>query len=391
MKLWDGLPLAVTAVVLLSCLLLLGACARFDSETLPSSSSLLPTEVPILGPSPTNIPQPSPTLVPVPILTLVPILIPTLAPIPIPTPTPVVLVLIATPTPSPVIVVVTATPTPTHTPTPMPTPTFTPTPTATVTPFPTPPPGVRPTFTPTPTLTPPPTLTPTVVPTPTQAPTSTPTLTPTPTAIPTPTPLPQIALLLSEIRDSLVIVQTGEKTVTGLVVGDGLTVITSAIVLDTTRTTPTTFVSVLHGTMQSSTGVVQNKDTAKDLAIIRIQGRNSYPPTDISFEGLPAIGENIVVVGYARQTLDVPSIARGVITSLRGSVISDLRFLETDAWVSEGSFGGPLLSLQGEVLGIVVNSTSLMVGNQLEHHAYAINTAVLREFLEASGFASSSA
>ena len=142
--------------------------------------------------------------------------------------------------------------------------------------------------------------------------------------------------------------------------------------------------------MQASTGVVQNKDTARDLVLIRLQGRNAYPSADISFEGLPAIGENIVVAGYARQTLDVPSIARGVITSLRGSLISDLRFLETDAWVSVGSFGGPLLSLQGEVMGIVVNSTSLMVGTQLEHHAYAINSAVLREFLEDSGFASSS-
>ena len=96
--------------------------------------------------------------------------------------------------------------------------------------------------------------------------------------------------MLQAARDSLVLVQTGSQSRTGLVVGDGTLVLTTADFLENERDEDTTLLSVLHHSGLHATGVVLGKDTLRDLAVISLLGERSYPPADLGFEGLPAVG-----------------------------------------------------------------------------------------------------
>ena len=179
--------------------------------------------------------------------------------------------------------------------------------------------------------------------------------------------------MLQAVRDSLVLVQTGVRSRTGLVVGDGTLVLTTADFLENERDEDTTLLSVLHHSGLFATGVVVGKDTSRDLAVISLLGGVGYPPADLSFEGLPAVAENVAMIGYPQSSVDLPGISRGVVTSLRLTSVANVWLIEADAPVSQEHGGGPLVSLQGEILGVVVNAVPLLQGGPVEGHGYALN------------------
>ena len=178
---------------------------------------------------------------------------------------------------------------------------------------------------------------------------------------------------------SVVLVETGVSAGTGLVVADGRYVLTTASLV-----VKHFFVTVRDGDGTSATGTVTARDPLRDLAVIRLQGAG-FPLTDTSFQGVPAVGENVAVVGYLQQVIGFPGLTRGVVTSIRADTDEGVRFIETDAPVSEESTGNPLVSYRGEIFGFVVSTTPLLRGDPVPGHAYALTMDDIRDALAQMG------
>ena len=175
------------------------------------------------------------------------------------------------------------------------------------------------------------------------------------------------------------LIQTGQKTGSGLAVGDGTLVLTVASLLE-----GRIGVTVHHDDGTSATGFVLARDVQRDLGVIRLQSKE-YTSADTGFQGVPALGENVAAIGYPQEQVGFSSITRGIVTSIRADTEMGTRFIETDAPVRPGNWGGPLISLQGEILGVIVSEMPLLQGEPVESHACVISMDDIRRALEEMG------
>ena len=116
-----------------------------------------------------------------------------------------------------------------------------------------------------------------------------------------------------------------------------------------------------------------------DLALIKIDGQG-YPAARLGDSDALAQGEWVVTIGSAlgdfRNTITI-----GVISALgrsledNGAVLDDL--IQTDAAINHGNSGGPLLDLDGQVIGI---NTAIIRGGdqQAEGIGFAIPSNTVR-------------
>ena len=140
-------------------------------------------------------------------------------------------------------------------------------------------------------------------------------------------------------------------------------------------------VTVQHDDGSLSTGTVVEKDPLRDLAVLRLSGSTTHQPADMSFQGLPGFAGAVAIVGYSLGMANFPSVHLGIV-NIRPDTDMGVRYLETNAPVGPASGGSPLVSLQGEILGIIVNTTSLLVGDPLPGHAYALSMDDVRLTLQ---------
>lgn len=126
-----------------------------------------------------------------------------------------------------------------------------------------------------------------------------------------------------------------------------------------------------------SSARVLARDTQQDLALLRTDDASlSWSPPPL--ERAPArVGSEVYLVGHPVGL--GWTVTRGIVSALREDARG--RLLQTDAAISPGNSGGPVLDAEGHVLGIV---TSKAVGSGVENIAFARPTATLIEFLEAA-------
>lgn len=102
-------------------------------------------------------------------------------------------------------------------------------------------------------------------------------------------------------------------------------------------------------------------------------------------------GDDIVVIGYPlRGVLGAsPVVTTGTVSAL-GGLANDTSKLQIAAPVQQGSSGGPLLDRHGLVVGVIQSKINALriaaaTGDIPQNVNFAINTATLSAFLEASG------
>jgi len=102
------------------------------------------------------------------------------------------------------------------------------------------------------------------------------------------------------------------------------------------------------------------RDTARDLAVIKIKGAGtSFPTLNLGNSDNLQIGQTIIAIGNAlgefRNTVSVGVISGlgRTITAGGGGVVETLEdVIQADAAINRGNSGGPLLNLKGEVIGV---------------------------------------
>lgn len=99
---------------------------------------------------------------------------------------------------------------------------------------------------------------------------------------------------------------------------------------------------------------VSGGDPALDLAVLKINSRDRFPCLELQESPAPKVGDFALAVGYPfgfRQT-----VTSGIISALNAGMKVEGRkyekLIQTDAAINQGNSGGPLLNLDGKVIGV---------------------------------------
>ncbi|TSW48771.1 Serine protease HTRA2, mitochondrial [Bagarius yarrelli] len=138
-------------------------------------------------------------------------------------------------------------------------------------------------------------------------------------------------------------------------------------------------VKLANGEMYNAT--VQNVDQAADIATIKINAKHPLPTLKLGQSVDVRQGEFVVAMGSPFALRN--TITSGIVSSAQrgskelGLSNSNIDYIQTDAAIDFGNSGGPLINLDGEVIGI--NTMKVTAGI-----SFAIPSDRLRLFLDSA-------
>jgi S1-C subfamily serine protease len=115
----------------------------------------------------------------------------------------------------------------------------------------------------------------------------------------------------------------------------------------------------------------------KDTAVIKINQTN-LPYLSLGDSTKIKTGEKIYVFGFPstaefnRKDLLESTFTQGIISAFKDAADKNFKLIQTDAKISQGSSGSPLLNENGEVIGIITYQTGISAKDQGDNFAFAI-------------------
>ena len=97
-------------------------------------------------------------------------------------------------------------------------------------------------------------------------------------------------------------------------------------------------------------------DAGNDLALLRID-RDGLTAARFAPAGSVALGDEVVAIGFALDLAGEPTVTLGIVSALDRTLITEGQgaldgLIQTDAAISSGNSGGPLVDAAGQVVGI---------------------------------------
>jgi S1-C subfamily serine protease len=143
----------------------------------------------------------------------------------------------------------------------------------------------------------------------------------------------------------------GEATGTGVVVASGGEILTNAHVVEGASEVRVRFA----GDTEPVIAQVLAADSGNDLALLKVNATGLTAAT-FAKPGSVRVGDQVVAIGYALALDGGPSVTTGIVSALRRTIFTDSgalnSLIQTDAAISSGNSGGPLVNMRGEVVGI---------------------------------------
>ena len=168
-----------------------------------------------------------------------------------------------------------------------------------------------------------------------------------------------IAQVANVLADSVVTIssvvddgfESGEATGTGVVLTTDGEILTNAHVVDGASEVRVRFAGETEPRMAKVTA----SEIGNDLALLKIDATGLKPVTFAQPDTV-RVGDTVVAIGYALALDGGPTVTSGIISALKRTIVTDSGALngliQTDAPISSGNSGGPLVNLRGEVVGI---------------------------------------
>ena len=127
-------------------------------------------------------------------------------------------------------------------------------------------------------------------------------------------------------------------------------------------------------------GEVVGSDVYSDIAVVRISADKAKAVAEFGDSNQLTVGETAIAIGSPLGTDYANSVTQGIISSQgrnvklkadNGQNIST-RALQTDAAINPGNAGGPLINIQGQVIGITSSKISNNGQTSVEGMGFAI-------------------
>ncbi len=168
-----------------------------------------------------------------------------------------------------------------------------------------------------------------------------------------------IAKVAERLADSVVTISTtlddesggGRGVGTGLVLTSDGEILTNAHVVEDAADVVVRFA----GETEPRVAKILATDMGNDLALIKVDVTGLVAAT-FAKPGSVRIGDIVVAIGYALALDGGPTVTSGIVSALKRTIETDSgalnSLIQTDAAISSGNSGGPLVNLKGEVVGI---------------------------------------
>lgn len=150
---------------------------------------------------------------------------------------------------------------------------------------------------------------------------------------------------LDSVQKSVLVIRAGASTGSGVIISQDGYALTAAHLVSGLEKVVVKFLSGL----ELSASVVR-VDSHQDVALIKIPGRGHSCLTVIK-EPLTQVGFDVFAIGAPTGEELAFSVTKGIISGFRK--FQGTHYLQTDAALNPGNSGGPLLSVDGNVIGIV--------------------------------------
>ncbi len=175
-----------------------------------------------------------------------------------------------------------------------------------------------------------------------------------------------IAALAEKVSPSVVSIITSGSSIaggmyeaagTGMIVSSNGYILTNKHVVEGARRAT---VILANGTTYKDVEVVGN-DPMNDVAFLKIPNVSNLTPIELGDSKTVRVGQHVIAIGNALGQYDT-SVTSGIISGIGRPVqagdesgtsiesLSDL--LQTDAAINSGNSGGPLINVQGQVIGM---------------------------------------
>ncbi len=127
------------------------------------------------------------------------------------------------------------------------------------------------------------------------------------------------------------------------------------------------------------------RDTILDIAFLKIDG-NNYNYLPLGDSDKLQLGQTVIAVGNALGQFS-NTVTKGVISGLQRNIVASnsatrrseslTGLIQTDAGINQGNSGGPLLDIDGNVIGI-----NVAVAGNAENIGFAIPSNMVRDLLQ---------
>jgi S1-C subfamily serine protease len=117
----------------------------------------------------------------------------------------------------------------------------------------------------------------------------------------------------------------------------------------------------LNGSTTALPATVVGADAAHDLALLKVSGVSNLAVPGFGDSSKIVAGDGVIAVGYALGLTGGPTVTAGIISATGRQVSTQTSIgttetltgmLQTDAAISSGNSGGPLVNALGQVIGI---------------------------------------
>jgi S1-C subfamily serine protease len=199
-----------------------------------------------------------------------------------------------------------------------------------------------------------------------------------------------VVAVVAKIRPSVVKVAveidggaqgSGEGIGTGVILTADGEILTNAHVVSDAATVRV----VLDGQSDPIDAKVLGFDVGNDLAVIKID-KTGLPTIKFADSDAVRVGEPVVAMGYALDLEGDVSVTSGIISALNRSMVTETGaldgLLQTDAAISSGNSGGPLVDATGAMIGINTAVARGDATNTATNIAFAISTKEINRLLD---------
>lgn len=140
---------------------------------------------------------------------------------------------------------------------------------------------------------------------------------------------------------------------TGLVIGDGLILSNAHVIEGATSVTV-----ALDADSEPRPATVLGADSSTDVAVLHVADTTGLVVATLAdpAEVTATVGDDVLAIGNALALEGGMSVTRGIVSATDRTIdtasgdLTDL--IQTDAAISSGNSGGPLVNAAGEVIGI---------------------------------------
>jgi S1-C subfamily serine protease len=188
------------------------------------------------------------------------------------------------------------------------------------------------------------------------------------------------------IVDINTVVGTGQAAGTGMILTPDGEVLTNNHVVDGSTTIHVT----IAGRSGTFTAHVVGVAPAADIALIQIDGVSGLPTVTIGASSTVKVGDPVVAIGNALGLGGAPSVSTGTVIALNQTITASegggeseqlTGMIQSDAPISPGDSGGPIVNSAGQVVGMITAGDVQGFRSQTSTVNYAITSDTAISFV----------